>query len=55
MDPNDFIEMKDFKESLKQGSPIINKDGANQKVFDAAKAREEVDRVVKKYADHVEL
>jgi hypothetical protein len=53
MDPNDFIEMKDFKESLKQGSPNVNQDDGNQKVFDPVKAREEVDRLIKKH--HVEL
>jgi hypothetical protein len=47
MNPNDFIEMKDFKESLKQSK----KDGTDQKVFDAAKVREEVDRLVKKHTE----
>jgi hypothetical protein len=69
MDPNDFIEMKDFKESLKPeldrsfGAPSAREEGeAKPMVFDANKAREmaggdpaKMEKMAEEVVKHIEL
>jgi hypothetical protein len=69
MDPNDFVEFKDFKESLKPelersfGAPKVSEGGeAKQVKFDADKAREmaggdpeKMERIVEDVVKHFEL
>jgi len=70
MDPNDFVEFKDFKKSLKPelersfpGAPKVGEEGeAKQMVFDANEAREmaagdpeTMEEIIEEAIRHMEL